>query len=68
MIDKCECGKPARHTIFENGEQKRLCCTCYIQAGNIPADWHPECMREAGKEKETVIWQEEGDIRHSSLI
>ena len=34
----------ARH--FVNG--KRLCCYCYVAAGQQPADWHPECMAAAG--------------------
>jgi hypothetical protein len=21
-----------------------LCCRCYIDDGNPPADWHPECV------------------------
>ncbi len=45
------CGeRPARHTIFRNGgvpEEEALCCICYVNAGNPPADWHPDCMEAA---------------------
>lgn len=49
MDKTCKCGNQAMHTVFEQGEAKRLCCKCYIKAGNTPADWHPDCMREAGR-------------------
>jgi len=24
---------------------RALCCKCYVEEGNPPADWHPDCMR-----------------------
>lgn len=66
--ENCECGNRAMHTIFKDGEKKRLCCGCYIRAGETPADWHPGCMRAAGLAKETVAWHGEPGTERSSLI
>ncbi len=68
MKEECECGAISSHIVFEKGETKRLCCKCYVQAGNIPADWHIECMREAGQEKEAVVWHGEMSTKRSSLV
>lgn len=68
MKDKCECGKISSHTVFEKGKRKRLCCKCYVQAGNPPADWHRGCMQEAGKIKKLVVWHGEPGSKRSSLI
>lgn len=56
MKEKCECGTISSHTVFEKGKKKRLCCACYVRAGNPPADWHTGCMREVGK---TVVTKAE---------
>lgn len=69
MPNGCKlCGNSANHTTFKDGKAVRLCCKCYVQAGNPPADWHLGCMREYGKEKETVVWHGESDARRSSLV
>lgn len=52
--DKCECGSIASHTVYGWGKDKRLCCACYVKAGNPPTDWHIGCMRAYGREKEVV--------------
>lgn len=41
------CGKKTSHTVGG----KRMCCKCYVEAGNAPADWHSECMRTYAKLK-----------------
>lgn len=49
-MEKCDCGKPASHTILEHGGVKRRqCCECYVASGEPPADWHEGCMKAAGK-------------------
>ncbi|HDY89744.1 MAG TPA: hypothetical protein ENH82_16720 [bacterium] len=36
-----DCGeKLSNHSVGD----KRLCCKCYIEEGNPPADWHRGCM------------------------
>lgn len=68
-MDRCKCGNVARHTGFnKEGGKIRFCCVCNVRAGNPPAEWHPECMREAGREKETVVWHGESGTKRSSLI
>lgn len=54
MKDNCKCGAISSHTTFKQGKEVRLCCACYVKAGNPPADWHIGCMREYGREKEVV--------------
>jgi len=53
--DKCACGVISSHTIYEKDIKKRLCCKCYVQAGNPPADWHDGCMHEA-KASAAIEW------------
>lgn len=36
--EKCE--NDSNHTIGDG----RLCCKCYVEEGNPPADWHNGCM------------------------
>jgi hypothetical protein len=36
---KCACGNTAAHRS-STGD---LCCICYVEAGNPPADWHRVC-------------------------
>lgn len=45
-MPKCDkCGnRIAMHREFRSGEDRSLCCQCYVQEGNAPADWHPECI------------------------
>lgn len=38
-----ECG--VNISMHSEGD-KRLCCSCYIEGGGIPADWHIECMKQ----------------------
>jgi len=40
MIQLCACGRIASH-VFGKLHQ---CCTCWVAAGNPPADWHPGCV------------------------
>lgn len=44
IMNKCKCGKPWTHEIWTKGAFARLCCSCYVQAGNPPADWHDDCL------------------------
>jgi hypothetical protein len=37
--DKCQINT-SRHSVWN----ERLCCECYVNAGNAPSDWHPLCM------------------------
>ena len=67
MKDKCKCGSIASHTVCGKEKDKRLCCACYVEAGNPPADWHIGCMRAYGREKEVVKWSGLPD-RKSSLV
>lgn len=41
--DKCN-ERKAQHREFLAGVERNLCCRCYVEEGNPPADWHPECM------------------------
>ena len=68
MKDKCKCGKISSHTTFKNGNKVRLCCNCYVKAGNAPADWHFGCMQEAGRIKDLVAWNGESGTKRSSLV
>lgn len=36
--------RPARHSIYQHGKERTLCCECYVKEGNPPADWHSGCM------------------------
>jgi formylmethanofuran dehydrogenase subunit E len=41
-----QCGKnPSMHMVGE----KNLCCSCYVDKGYPPADWHPDCMKRHGE-------------------
>ena len=43
-----KCGvNPSNHQIGN----RLLCCACYVEEGNPPADWHKECMRAYAKER-----------------
>jgi len=51
-----KCGKhQGMHRTYEPGANKdydhpiikNLCCRCYVEAGNPPADWHTECKQVA---------------------
>jgi hypothetical protein len=49
MKEQCtKCNKrKANHSIckyWETPEYHHLCCKCYVEEGNVPADWHPLCM------------------------
>ncbi len=75
MKDNCECGTISSHTVSEKGQTVRLCCACYVRAGNAPADWHIGCMREYGREKDVVAPPCQvgdscifSDTRRSSLV
>ena len=62
MGNKCgSCGNLAMHTLYKKGKRKCLCCRCYVQAGNIPADWHPKCIREADRKKKSELDKEKTD-------
>lgn len=36
--------RPANHSILLPGNERHLCCECYVSEGNLPADWHPDCI------------------------
>jgi hypothetical protein len=39
------CGvRRALHRCLQPPTVMLLCCRCYIDDGNPPADWHPECV------------------------
>ncbi len=44
IMNNCKCGKPWTHEIWTKGAFAPLCCSCYVQAGNPPADWHDDCL------------------------
>jgi len=41
------CAQCSKRLARHSADGKRLCCYCYVAAGNEPADWHPECMAAA---------------------
>lgn len=42
--------RPFNHTIFQEEENLKVCCYCWvIELNHSPADWHKGCM-EAKKE------------------
>ena len=43
----CGSKKNVLHQIWPPNEEKPswYCCKCYVDGGNPPANWHPECMR-----------------------
>ena len=44
--DKCN-KRSASHTIhkwWETPSATYVCCECYVNDGNLPAEWHPLCM------------------------
>jgi hypothetical protein len=49
--ENCKCGKLAMHVFYEKGIRVCQCCKCYVNGGNAPADWHPECMKAYMKTK-----------------
>lgn len=40
ICDVCN-ERPSNHGVGD----RRLCCKCYIEEGNAPADWHTGCMK-----------------------
>lgn len=38
------------HKWWETPKDQYLCCKCYVEQGNTPADWHPLCMETYSKE------------------
>jgi len=51
-IEICRCGAPANHTSSQAGVTTRSCCKCHVAAGGIPADWHPQCLRQADERRQ----------------
>lgn len=51
LLPICDvCGEnPSNHMVGD----RRLCCKCYVEEGNAPADWHRGCM-EANQKKEAI--------------
>lgn len=43
ICDKCRI-IPAAHYISNAGVVRHLCCRCFVEEGNPPADWHRLCM------------------------
>jgi hypothetical protein len=57
----CNCGRASSHRIWsiDLGEYVYYCCTCYVAAGNPPAESHPECIKAHNEihQKESVVDQ-----------
>jgi hypothetical protein len=43
VVHEDACDNCGEHQAMHHGE-KDLCCKCYVEAGNPPADWHRVCM------------------------
>lgn len=57
LCDECETNF-ASHTIRCPGEKtKHLCCRCYVQDGNAPADWHPLCMEAHSRSRRAASFR-----------
>jgi len=48
MFCKNHKNKKAEHSI---GTDFYLCCSCYVDAGYPPADWHPKCIKRSDEIK-----------------
>jgi hypothetical protein len=49
------CDKCHRHQAMHSEGNRKLCCGCYIEEGNPPADWHSECMQAYRSYKKSVL-------------
>ncbi len=45
VCDTCHKNPPS-HDLYGVLNKRQLCCRCYVREGNLPADWHPDCMNE----------------------
>jgi hypothetical protein len=47
MEEQCtKCGKgKAMHSISALGALRNLCCKCFVEEGNPPAEKHEECQK-----------------------
>lgn len=45
VCSNCNERKPSHESGNNVDGVTRLCCICYVVAGNPPADWHTYCMK-----------------------